>query len=159
MQATRVLRITSWIAVEIEEKGELYWGPVAGPVAMVCAESCSPPGCIDVVGVVPVRDRVWNHFTDFVECRCRQFGDSTGDCREVEVIAAPDDPTGHLAIAPGVFVGSIGIRTVTDAGVPGVESGDLVGDKALVVLPARTPKDRGFLGCRHDGSTVPGHVR
>ncbi len=154
---SRVLGVTTGVAVEIEEETELNGDAAAGAVAVPRAVPGGTAARVDVDRVITARDRAPDHLADL-----RLDG---GDLRlargrrgGVHQVAAVTDGRADLSVRPRVLAAGGGVVRPAVASVERIHACDLVAGERRAG-PARPPEDRGHRRARHDGAAVPRHQR
>src|SRR5215470_20267767 len=145
MQSRRVLRITSCVAIKVEEERKLHGGSVARPSAVPRAESCMAARRINVNGVISVRNRTRDDFAYL--CQDGRSPVSAAWRRgSVNNMALVRDGVAHRSVCVGVFVRGIGVGRIPDTAIKSVEATHLITGQAVPVLP---PENGGSLSSEH----------
>src|SRR5262249_2954578 len=122
-----ILRVATRISIEIEEERYLDSHASAGAIGVIGTVARIAATAVDIDGVVPVADRVGDPFADLSDNR--RSGTPICGRRRIDEMAIVGYHRPNLSVSAGVLVGSLRIIRIAEAGIPGVESTDLVSDK------------------------------
>src|SRR5207248_2179015 len=143
------------VAIHVEEKGNLNGYAATRAVAVVSAVARVATLYVNVDRIVAVADRIGNFLADFGHNR--GSGTSVGSGGEVDEVSVVSNRGSDLTVRTRVFIGGFRVVGVAEAGVPGIEAGDLVADKTGVI-PARSPENSFADRRGHDDAAMVGHV-